>query len=267
MTVGVTRSDGTEVLAAGTATTGATTNPRTIALTVSQTALLDVLTAVWKVGATTVAVTVHDIVGGFYFTTADLRDGEPSTADAGRDPNAKILLARSEVESVFEAHGRPAFVPRFTVERITSYRANGRQTLTGWPLRTIRWVRQWYGYQTNPSYLDYTATELAGIFIDPVTDGAVFPSTFFGYPSVQIGYEYGFDAPPPDVKAAALTYARACVNRHRFGVSDRALSMTTPDGANLQFGRVGTKWRPTGIEAVDEVLTRPEFHRPSIGGA
>ena len=62
-----------------------------------------------------------------------------------------------------------------------------------------------------------------------------------------------------------MTYARVCVNRHRSGVPDRAVSMTTPDGMNVQLARVGTPWRPTGIDAVDEFLIRPEFRRVCIG--
>ena len=59
VTVGVTRSNGTVVLADGTATSGATSTPRSVDVTAAQTASIDWLTATWKVGATVVATTVH----------------------------------------------------------------------------------------------------------------------------------------------------------------------------------------------------------------
>ncbi len=264
VTVGVVSSDGTVVKAPLTATSGTLTSARTVALTAAQTANLDRLTATWTVAGNVVATTYHDVVGGFYFSATELRASEPSLANASQDPTAKILLARNEVEDKFEANGRPGFVPRFTVERVTAH-AGVRHMLSRWPLRRVRWVRQWYGYQSTPTYLDYTSTELAGIYVDSVTDSAVFPTIVAGYESVQVGYEYGFDDIPADVKAAAMTYARLMVNRHRSAVPDRAVSMTSPEGTSFQLGRVGTVWRPTGIDDVDEVLTRPEYNRVSIG--
>ena len=264
VTVGVVSSDGTVVKAVLTATSGTGSSPRTVALTAAQTANLDRLTATWTVSGTVVASTYHEVVGGFYFSATELRASEPSLANTSTDPTAKILMARAEVEEKFEAHGRPGFVPRFTVERLSTS-GGVRHMLSRWPLRRVRWVRQWYGYQSTPTYLDYTATEVAGIYVDSVTDAAVFPSIVAGYESVQVGYEYGFDDIPADVKAAAMTYGRLMVNRHRSAVPDRAVSMTSPEGTSYQLGRVGTVWRPTGIDDIDEILTRPEFQRVSIG--
>ena len=66
VTVEITRADGTELVASGTATTGSGSSPRTYALTASQTAELDRLTAVWSESSTAIAQTEIDDVGGVY---------------------------------------------------------------------------------------------------------------------------------------------------------------------------------------------------------
>ena len=67
-TVAVTGSDGSTILAAGTATTVVGTT-RTVAIPAQS---VDELTAVWT-GATATETTTHDVVGGVYFTAAQLR--------------------------------------------------------------------------------------------------------------------------------------------------------------------------------------------------
>lgn len=248
VTVGVTSSDGTVVVAAGTATVGATTAPRTIALSVAQTAALDWLTATWKVGATTVAVTQHEIVGGFYFTTADLRGVEPSTSDTGHDTKASIIRARDEFETMVEEVCGYAFVPRFSVSRI----ATTRWGVLPWRyLRLVRWANLWRWNATTPLVLDVSRwpADVGGV-ID------LWRLAYEPYGYVDVGYEHGLDAPPSDMKRAAQAAARTAVNASRTAVPDRATSIQLADGGVITLATPGVGRWHTGIPSVDEVINR-----------
>lgn len=266
VTVGVTASDGSTVIAAGTATTGSTTDPRTIALTVAQSADLEVLTATWKVGTDVVAVTDHWVVGGFLFSAVELRAVEPSTADGSRDVTAAIQRARSEVEDLFENATGVPWTPRLHV--VCSTRDHdGYHLATGSRfVRSVRWCRLWYG---EDDYTELTAAELAQIV--PAADGIVkLPMTTAGHWKVTAGVEVGYFVGTPigvqipaDVRRAAFTYGRSLVHQARSAVPDRAMSMQTPDGTSVTLATAGLgRWR-TAIPAVDEVLNR--YDRRPIG--
>jgi hypothetical protein len=70
-TVGITRADGTILVAAGTATAGTGTAPRTFNLTTTHTALLDRLTVTWTSVTKGTIVSYVEVVGGFWFSLAD----------------------------------------------------------------------------------------------------------------------------------------------------------------------------------------------------
>ena len=145
VTVGVSSSVGSTVIAAGSSTTGTGSNPRTKDLTIAQSAQLEVLTATWKIGSDTVAVTDHWIVGGFLYSIADLRIAEPSTGDGARDSTAMLRTAREEVEELFENATGVPWTPRLVVVRSTrSVNHDGFQLHTGVRyVRALRWCRLW----------------------------------------------------------------------------------------------------------------------------
>lgn len=260
VTLGVTSSDGSTVVAAGTATSGSSTSARTYALTAAQTSALDVLTATWKVGSTTVAETMHDIVGGFYCTTAEIRDREPSTADGSRDVTSQLVKVRNEVECLIEsACGGSSFVPRFSTYGRQVVRAAVLTLPQRW-LRAVRWLTVW---SSNTSSTSFSAADCAAMPADPA--GIVrLPYAVTGY--VEIGYEHGLDAPPLDLKRAAITAMRAGQHAQRSGIPDRATSMQLPDGGSVTLATPGARkqWH-TGIPAVDEVLMRYDVTVPGIG--
>jgi hypothetical protein len=267
VTVQVLRSDSTELVAAGTATSGATTAARTIALSVAQTAQLDWLTAVWSVAGTVFATTTHEVVGGFFFSTADLRTVEPSTADASRDVKARILSVRAEVEAFFEEACSVAFVPRFSVASVSG---GPKLVLPAARVRAIRWMaRRDFG---TGAYVPVAAATVANYGFDPagtINSGFYDPDGFgdyyLGRGDYQVGYEHGYDAPPADVKRAALQYARAQLNQARSAIPDRATSMQLADGGSVTLATPGTgKWH-TGIPAVDEVIRRYTYPRMLAG--
>lgn len=257
VTVGVTRADGTTVKAAGTATVGTTTDPRTVALTAAETASLDRLTATWTVSGTTVAVTYHEIVGGFLFTRSELRakDGLSSVTDY---PNATLDEARTAVEDLFLRETGQSFVPRFDVDRVSDIGFRFGPTYR--PLRSVRWVRQFSDY-TTPTYTDYTTAEVGQVVVGE--DGwAILPYSTSGYLSVQIGYEHGHDSPSGEAKRHALTLARYQLLGDTSGISPRARSITN-DFGNLQYSFAGPG-HPTGLDEVDAFLVANDI-RPLVG--
>lgn len=269
VTVGVVSSDGTSVVAAGTATSGSTAEPRTLALTVAQTASLEVLTATWKVGTDTVAVTDHWIVGGFLYSIAEMRNREPSTADAARDVTAALRLARDETEETFEhATGIP-WTPRLHV--VSSTRDHDGYVLDTGCLfaRSVRWCRLWYG---EDDYTSLTAAELAQIA--PAEDGVVkLPVSTSGYRLVTAGVEVGYwqggttngVQVPADVRRQALIAGRSGAHLSRSGIPDRATSQQLPDGTSITLATPGVGRWVTGIPSVDEMLKRRD--RRPIGRA
>lgn len=260
--VSVTSSNGSAVVTSA-ATVGSGSSPRTYTLTAAQTGALDLLTAVWTVGGVTMATTGLEVCGGVYFTSADLRTGEPSTSDPGRDPTASILAARTAVETLFESTCGVAFVPRFAVERIqiplTVWPTPAR-FMTIWPqLRAVRWIRFWT--YTPDVYTDLTSTNISQINVGP--EGLIDLSTVpTGATWLTIGYEHGYDSPPADLKRAALTWARNQLNFQRNALPDRATMMHLPDGGSVTLATPGVGRWHTGIPAVDEVLRRYDHHAP-----
>lgn len=262
VTVGVTRSDGTAVIAAGHATSGTLLEARTVALSAADTAELDILTATWKVGATVVAVTYAEIVGAFMFTVADLRAAQPSTESQGKYTPERIIAARAEVETFFADCTNVAFVPSFA-----TWHSNRRSsatctvTLPRPYLRRVRWARWW----TSPtSSTDFTADEVEAINSVLPSDHGTIDLGWAGRGGrIEVGYEHGLDAPPYDVKRVAMIYCRILCNKDK--EPSRLQPFTTPNG-DAVFDRAGTRWRPTGFEEIDEVLNRWDHRQYTVVG-
>jgi hypothetical protein len=252
VTVGVVRSDGSPVLAAGTPTSGSGSTPRTVTLTAAQTAELDLLTCTWKnADGVTVGSTVVHVVGGVYASLSQIRARDRVLADASTDADETLRRARAEAEHQFENTMKQAFVPRFDVARLNG---SGRATLTlPWAaLRRVRWVRVWSGRTfTSLSAEEVAAIRAheAGIAVRP--DWAGWP---WGRANIEIGYEHGHDTPPPDLQRALIQYVRRGARRHDNPILDQATSFTMVEGGTLSLATPGVgKWT-TGIPDVDVVL-------------
>ncbi len=264
VTVGVTTSDGTVLVAAGTATSGSSTAERTYSLTPAQTADLDVLTATWTVSGTTVAVTTHDIVGGFYCRTDDIRDREPSTADRSRDTSNALVATRNEVECMIEsACGGASFVPRFATTWQHAVEVRDLLLPVPW-LRAVRWLRIW---SDNETYTALTDAECSAI---PSADSGIARLPYHVTGRIEIGFEHGMDYPPLDLRRAAIAAMRDGAQVARSGIPARAMSMQMADGSSAVFatpgrsmGRDGGRW-VTGIPSIDEVLARYDMSIPGV---
>lgn len=242
VTVGVTRADGTELLAAGTATTGNGTAARTVALTTGQLADLDVLTATWTVDDVTLAVTVAEIVGGLLLPAASVRSSDPVVKAAdSRYPDSAIDAAVTETLVEFERITRRALTPRLAVAHLTGSGQSGL-LLPHLLLTRVRWATV-DGASIN---VDAVRPDDAGIATLPAT-------VWLAGASVVIGYEHGYRHCPADLARAALIRVRDRLLQPRSGISDRA---TTVSGGEQTFlmARPGVWGNWTGNERVDEIL-------------
>jgi hypothetical protein len=250
VTVQVTRSDGTDVLPAGTVATVAGAEV-TVALTAAHTADLDQLTATWteRDGVGTVVATwqsAAEIVGGFFFSIAEARASDKTLEDATKYPDADILATRAEVEEEFEAICGRAFVPRFG----TFTGTGGAQVLPDPHLRKLRSVTV-DGTAYTASELEDVKTDEAGIIATSARRGA----------RVVVSYEHGLDSPPADLKRAALTRLRSRLNMSKSAVPDRATSFSTETGT-FRLSMPGAN--RTGIPDVDAVLDRYALRTPTV---
>lgn len=254
VTVGVTRANGTVLVASGTATTHGTTGEYTLTLTPAQTSTLDVLTASWRDVANNVTwTTQHRIVGGFFFTLGEARAHDDVLDNATAYPPALLAAKRSEVENEAEWICDRAFVPSYA--RVTVDGAGTNELRLGLhDLRSIRAITVYDNLADDG--VDLTADELASISllsggVIRRTDGGVFP---FGSLNVVVEVEYGLDAPDNMMAGAAMTRLVSKVNERKTGIPDRARSMTSPDGNSYELA--GPDAYSTGIDVVDAVYGR-----------
>lgn len=260
VTVGVTRADGTALIAPGTATSGATDNPRTVALTSAQTSTLDWLLATWTDAGGGTATTIHEVVGGFYFTLAELRNAQPDLADASKYPPEALLAARWQVEDEFEDIAGVAFVPRYRRARVLGH---GTQTLI-LPDPLVRTVRSVWAYSTATAYTVFTADQLAALAPYAggyITDGNGIAFSC-GFDHV-VAYEHGHDRPPADLQRLAMVRAREVANESKTTIPARAERYTSPEGT-LVFSLLpgGPGGRRTGNPDIDAALTRYGWDPP-----
>ena len=99
VTVGITRADGTTLLAPGQVTvTGAIAGLRTFDVTAAQNVLLDRLECTWTAASGEIIVTHVDVVGAYYFPLSDLSSLDGMTGLT----TAQLRLARQSVEEMVE---------------------------------------------------------------------------------------------------------------------------------------------------------------------
>lgn len=252
VTVGVARADGTTLLAAGTATAGAGSDPRTVALTGTQTAALDVLTATWVDAGGGSATTYHEVVGAHYFTVAEVRAAQADLASPADYPTAAIAEARAQVEAEFEGIVGFAFVPRYARVRIPGKSADAL-VLPHWYPRTVRAV---WGYTTASAYTPFDTDALDDLELDD--SGVIRPyavGAFTRGTDYVVAYEHGWNAPPADVKRVALIRLRAFLNEPGRPIPSGATQFTSQEGT-VVFATIpgGERGRRTGYPDVDRAL-------------
>lgn len=269
VTVDLTRADGTSI-ATGRTATG--TSALSATLTAAEAAQLDLITCVWKDAGATRATTRVEVVGGFYFSLAELRAFDDSLVDTNKYPDAKILTVRREVEEECERITRVAFVPRFRRAVI-----EGPSCTWGPPApvgtfsvmlpdprpRQIRSVAVTTpsGTTTMGSTIRSSALLASSGLVTFRNDGSLPLATA---ESVTVEYEHGYDRPPADVRHAVLTRTRIRLNAEVTGVNAYATSFTQQGGGTWTLAQPGRAGFETGIPEVDAIYGRYSARIPGI---
>lgn len=254
----VSEASGTVVLAAGTATvtpTDATT--RTVALSPAQTASLDRLKCTWTDSGTVAATTYVEIVGGYWASVAELRDGDEKIQSGNRFSPDLVIAKRKAAEDLFEDVTNQAWVPRYAWARVDGT-GSGSLVLPHPYVRQIRSVRS---YSNATTYTDWTAPEIASVPESPSgvverTDGGVWDC---GRGNLLVEFEHGHDRPPHDLADAFARYVRAKLTSTKSAIPDRATSFQSGEGGTYSLTTPGIRGSVTGIPEVDEVLDRYRF--------
>lgn len=242
VTIGITRADGSVLVAPGTATSGGGAAARTFTLTLAHTALLDWLTVTWT-SATYGARTPEyvEIVGGFLFTISEF---SADLANAtGSYTAAQKADARTYAETQIEKACGQAFVPRY--ERETLNGVTNGVLLLKWPKVTaIRSVT-----------VDDTAVTAADVVA--LREGmAYYTGWTAGYGNVVIGYEHGQQVLDPGASEAALVLAKHKLIKGP--IDERATQRSTEFGpVNLATpGLFGSRF---GIPIVDAFVAENDL--------
>lgn len=165
-----------------------------------------------------------------YFSVAEFRARYPDVTVA-RASDAEVERVRSLVEVAIERVTGVAFVPR--VETKTIYPRQRRPRLG----------------ELRPFMRDVTSLNQEGVELD---------TTYWWrgeqvwHTPVTITYEYGMDAPPQDVKEAAMMLTNDWVISGP--VSERATQLTDGAGGVVNLATPGVRGAHFGLPFVDDVV-------------
>lgn len=229
---------------------------------------LDVYRCVWTglVGATAYSwVTFFELVGGHYFSVADLRAFDDSLS-AAKYPVADVKVARRAAERRFELAARRSFVLRGA--RHTAI-GNGTTRLLvpdSAVSRLIAATRD--GTALTAEQVESILVLSWGAFDWPPVEWSQFDFSTYAYSTdvwtadkvCTVHYEHGESSPPEPVAQAVMMLAREYLVRK--SLSSRA----TVEATEVGFFRlsVAGRDRPTGIPEVDEVIREFGRRRPKV---
>lgn len=258
VTVDVTRGDGTSI-ATGAPTTS-DGNVHTYSLAAEDNDRLDLLRLDWRDAGDVRMTTYCDVVGGFFFTVAEVRAFDPRI-DNNLANDAKVRQLRREVEDSCERITGTAWVPRYRRLNIKPADNIGRGwntlplNLDVWAPRVIRSVRV---YTDGTNYSALSPAELASITLrewgalERADTGAWLNSA--GGTVLEV--EHGYDQPTSELKHAALTHLRYLAYREKTGIPDRATTYTPEGGGYFTIATPGVGPFETGLPDVDAVYKR-----------
>lgn len=251
VTVTVTRLDGTTLINAQPATVSS--GVATYALTAAQTgAGLDVLTASWTHNGTVRTTTYHEVVGRHWFAPSALRSvaGVDKALQAlpGDGSTQSLVSARTWVESLIEWATNVAWVPRVQLDTLNAYGHDEVVLSRPWA-RTLRSLT-----------IDGSAETVGDWTITPYgtlrrsSGGAIVASQPLG---VHVLYDHGADAPPADLREAAVLAAADWIKTRISTIDLRATGFSGESGT-ISYARLDRD-HPTGIPRVDEVIRAHRF--------
>lgn len=261
VTVVAKKADGSTLLS-----TNATNDPAVgvYTLVIPAQVNLNILTLTWTGTFTGTSISIEstvEIVGGFYFSIAELRNYDSALQNTTRFPTDSLINARDQVEAEFEDICDRAFVPRFKreigfeqdpdnyrivltkgeLQKITSLKVNGVDKLT--------WV-------TNSLIMTETPTSNSLVFIGDATLFFSLSLPLYNFNPPVIEYEYGMTSVPIPIKQKALKRARMILMGQNSTIDERALTMTLPDIGTVNLATPGQRGSETGVPDIDVVLRR-----------
>ena len=249
VTVDLARADGTALASGRSATAMAPAGEYVATLAAAECSVLDVLSATWKVAGVTVATTAHRIVGGFLFSPAEVR-ALPGCANVSP---ALVRHVRDAVTDLFESVTSWSWVPSYDLVEVSG---SGRcaQLVPDFcrPIRSVRSIS-----------FDGAAQSVAGLTIDNRAGIIDHPSWWPAATVITLGLEHGQDAPPADLRDAAVALAGDRLKRLQSGLGDRTRSISTDLGTQT-FSFAGGRGHWTGLDDVDAVLLRYDRTLPGL---
>ncbi len=264
VTVSIVDANGASVTSGNATSAGVGTGKYTF--TLPSQPLVNLLTVSWSAtiaSASVVETDMVEIVGGFFFTLVEGRASDSTLADTGKYPTADLIARRLEVEVECEEICDRAFVPRY-MRTVLDGTGNSELMLSGVnDIRSIRSVK--VANQVGETFTALTAGQLAKLAVTPDrvllrTDGNIWPE---GSSNVVVELEHGLDAPPSDLKPAAMIRFRSRLNATRAGIPERAVSFTSEVGGTYRLSMPGAY--ATGLPDVDAAYERYSL-RSGVGG-
>lgn len=255
-TVTITRADGTALVTNASLTrVSAGVYRYSLAPQTNLNRLLANATGVFS-GQSAVVPLEVEIVGGFYWTVAELRAWDASLVDTVKYPDDRVLAVRNQVETEFEDHCRRAFVLRYEREILT-----GDGTFDLWlrraePRNVIKLVVDGVDITSTVSLIaDDEAKKLLHRRDDVWSQ--------ISFDNIVIEYEWGRQTPPPRIIEASMKRARGKLVASKARIDERATMMQIPDFGSFNLATAGKGGSITGIPEVDIVL---EDYELACGG-
>lgn len=254
VTVTAKKADGTTLF-----TTSATNDPAVgvYSVVLPPQAQLNIITLVWAGTFTGTPITIEsvvEIVGGFYFSIAELRAYDTALLNTTKYPTQALVDARAYVEAEFEDICERAFVPRFHSESgLVADRDSGLiwtempeviniLTLKVNGVDQIGWVNSNYFKRDK-----YSARALV-----PSDDAR---ATMYAT-DITAEYEYGMTRVPLPIKQKALKRAKQILMGQNSTMDERATTMLIPDVGTVNLATPGLRGSETGVPDIDVVLWR-----------
>ena len=257
VTVGITDEAGATIVASGTATTSSGSGVYTYSL--AGQADLKSLTATWSGtwGSAMTFVTLHEVVGGFYTTPAEVRSMDSISGESATFSAADVVEAIAYATAIIDDYTGTSWVQRYH-----------RDVLNGTDTDTIN-VPEMFPTKVLSASIDRTA--LSSAKIDEIAlfdDGSLTRKSnvwTYTHPGnkVIIEYEAGATtAAPPDIAWCARTIARYHLLEQVSRIPDRAISVQSEFG-QIQLAQPGMN-RPTPLPDVNTVLNRHRHRAPTM---
>lgn len=198
--------------------------------------------------------TEQEVVGGFYFTIAELQ----AMSGCGNITDADAAEIRNAVEDLIEDFTEQAWVPRYRREV-----SDGRDSCYTGSKASIHYVDRLPARELLTVAITDVDQDLTGWTLSEGgrinSGGVAFVGATAGQ-NVVVEYVHGASSPPADLKRAALRLARHIALTETTAIPDRAHMMTT-EFATFQL-TIASENNPTGLPEVDATLRRYRTETP-----